>query len=489
MTPKTLVLLALPLLARNATAQVAAPAPTADQLITRAAAAFGQVDSLRNKTVEFNTVTFALGQEETPSSPARATFVSGRTTYDYAARRLTTQQEQRPVTGAINRIRRVTLPQVSMVETNGTLQPDPAAVAANLERTLSLEIDQVLRAALHHRAAATVVPPRTMRGEVADGIRLVIGPDTLRIWFDRLTNLPVATETIRDDDIYGDRRTVTWYTRWQQAGPVKIPRQVDVMANDRLLSHTVVTGVTTNQALDAAAFTIPDSIRARAPAPLNAPAAPPAVAVTLNEIAPGLWRAEGGSHHTLVVEQGTNLLLVEAPQSAARMNAVLDTLRSRLPNRRVIAAVMTHHHHDHSGGIRATMARGATIIAHVRNIPFVREVAAARKTVAPDRLTRGAAVPPTRTVRDSMVLGTGSGRVVLYTLPTAHAEGVLAAWHPASGSLFTSDVLSPAANQPPVRAGSLELVTFARSRGISPTRFVGGHGVVVEWSAVESAAR
>jgi glyoxylase-like metal-dependent hydrolase (beta-lactamase superfamily II) len=462
---------------------------TPSQLITRAVNALGgaaALDSLRNKTVEFNTVTFGLGQEETPASPARATFVSGQTTYDYQGTRLVTQQEQRPVNGGVNRIRRTTLRQISLSETNGTLQMDPAAVPFNLERNLSLEIDQMLRAALHQPAAVTSVRPRTLRDEIVDGIRMALGRDTVRIWFDRLTGLPVASETLIDDSVLGDRRTVTWYTRWQSAGLVKLPRQVDVEVNGRLLTHTVITSATVNQALDETLFAIPDSMRSRAP---SLPPAVAPVSVILTNIAPGLWRAEGGSHHSLVVEQGQTLLVVEGPQSAARANAVLDTLQRRMPGRRVSAVVMTHHHHDHSGGIRAFMARGIPVIAHTRNVAFVRQVAAARKTVAPDRLTRGTQAPAVTAVGDSMVVGAGNSRVVLYQLPTAHAEGVLAVWHPSSGTVFTSDVLSPAANQPPARAGSIEMVAFARARRLTPTRFVGGHGVVVEWPAIDAAAR
>ena len=37
----------------------------------------GALDSLANKTVEINAANFALGQEETPLSPARATIVTG----------------------------------------------------------------------------------------------------------------------------------------------------------------------------------------------------------------------------------------------------------------------------------------------------------------------------------------------------------------------------------------------------------------------------
>lgn len=445
----------------------------------------GALDSLANKTVEINAANFALGQEETPLSPARATLVTGRGVFDYAGTRLMTSQEQRLVNGPVNRIRRVTMTAMSMNETNGVLAMDAASVAANIERGLSLEIERILVAAVHHPTAATLLPPKTLRGETADGIRMLLGPDTLNLWFDRVNGLPLATERLGDDDITGDRRTVTWYTHWVDAGGVKLPRQVDVEVNARLLSHTVVTSAALNQRLDASVFAIPDSMRAKAPP--STVAAP--IAVTLVAISPGVWRAEGGSHHSLVIEQDSGLLVIEAPQSTARGNAVLDTLRSRFPAKRILAVAMTHHHHDHAGGIRAFMARGIPVITHQRNVAFVRSIATAKKTVAPDRLSRGASIPRISPVRDSLVFGSGAGRVVLYDLPTTHAEGVLAAWVPSAGTMFTSDVVTLTANQPAARLGSVETASFARARGITPTRFAGGHGIVGDWSLIAAAAK
>jgi glyoxylase-like metal-dependent hydrolase (beta-lactamase superfamily II) len=470
--------------------QRTAPRPTPQQLISRAAEALGgaaALDSVRNKVVEFNTAAFSLGQEETPLSPARANFLFGKTVTDYAGKRQVSAQEVRVTSGQVNRQRRVILPTMSLFENNAQLQMDPASVSAGLERAMSLQIERIVLAAVNHASVASVVRPRIFRGEMADGARLLLGPDTLTLWFDRTTGLPLAMTTLRDDAVLGDRETLTWFTRWQDAGGVKLPRQIDVEVNGRLQTHTVIGSAAINQTLDASQFVIPDSMAAKAPRP---PATPTGIiTVTLEELAPGVWRAAGGSHHSLVVEQGTGLLVIEGPQSAARSTAVLDTLRNRFPGRPVTGVVMTHHHHDHSGGIRTYQANGIRVIAHERNAAFVRGIATTRKRVAPDAISRGRPTPPVMSVRDSMVLGTGAGRVVLYSLPNTHAEGLLAAWVPSAGLLFTSDVLGPGANQSPPRGGSLEMVAFARARGITPTRFTGGHGVTVDWSAVETAAR
>ncbi len=69
-------------------------------LIERAVQSMGGEQALRGittTTTEFNNVTFALGQEETPESPARATLASGRIVVDWKADRRVQVQEVRPV--------------------------------------------------------------------------------------------------------------------------------------------------------------------------------------------------------------------------------------------------------------------------------------------------------------------------------------------------------------------------------------------------------
>jgi len=291
-----------------------------------------------------------------------------------------------------------------------------------------------------------------------------------------------VVESVTDDPILGDRRTTTWYTRWQDAGPVKIPRQVDIEFNGRLSQHQVVTSAAVNGALADSSFAIADSIRTRF---ANA-AAPGPMAVTLTELAPGVWRAEGGTHFSLVVEQPDRLVVVEAPLNAQRSRAVLDTLKSRFPQKRVGLAVSTHHHWDHAGGVREYMASGVPIATHRRNVDYVREIATATKTVARDAISRGRAAPPVTSVGDSLTVGTGASRVVLYRLPSTHAEGILAAYVPNARLLFVADVLSPGPTLPAL--GSQEVAALGTSRGLTIERVVGAHGGIAPWADVVRAS-
>jgi len=62
---------------------------------------------------------------------------------------------------------------------------------------------------------------------------------------------------LTDDPILGDRVTRTAFTRWQDAGGVLFPRQVDIEVNNRLQTENVVTAVSTNPEMPDTMFAIP----------------------------------------------------------------------------------------------------------------------------------------------------------------------------------------------------------------------------------------
>ena len=482
-----MTVLAVPLLVLSTLAQTPAPR----DLVARAVTAMGgetAVRGLRGSAIDFYQATFGLGQEETPASPARANLTIGRQVTDYAGNRALVTTETRNPTGAVPKFRRVIAGSIGMAETNGVPAPDNPGQVAAVERFIRRTPERLLITALDNPAALRAIPVRRWRDEPLDGIRYAAGLDTLDLYFDRRSGLLLLTETLTDDPILGDRVTRTAFTRWQDAGGVLFPRQIDIEVNNRLQTENVVTAVSTNPELPDSMFAIPDSIASRAQ---RSNPTPPAVVVTLVELAPNVWRAEGGSHHSLIVDQGTRLLVVEAPLSAFRMEAMLDTLRSRFPGKPVGLVINTHHHWDHSGGLRAVLAAGVPVVTQARNVSFVRSIATARKTIRPDVLSRrlGPARPPLpaiSAVEDSLVIGRGDGQVVAYRLPTAHAEGMLAVYVPSARILFQSDVVN-AAPTPPA-AGSAELVRFVKARAVVVERVAGGHGLVLPWADVEHAA-
>jgi hypothetical protein len=198
-------ILGLVVLSGDAAGQAGARAPR--DLVRRAVEAMGgeqALRGLRTTMIEFQSASFGLGQEETPESPPRATLGFGRITTDWAGRRQLVSQELRAVSGAVTRQRRVMAGGIGMTETNGQLGMMPPGAVFVAEAVMRLAPERFLLTALDQPGGLRPLPARRLRGELTDGLRYGIGPDTMTLWFDRPTGLLLASERVTDDPILGD---------------------------------------------------------------------------------------------------------------------------------------------------------------------------------------------------------------------------------------------------------------------------------------------
>ena len=66
----------------------------------------------------------------------------------------------------------------------------------------------------------------------------------------------------------------------------------------------------------------------------------------------------------MAVEFKDFIAVVEAPLSEERSLAVIKETQRLIPNKPIRYLVMTHHHFDHSSGIRTYLAQGAILVMH-----------------------------------------------------------------------------------------------------------------------------
>lgn len=87
--------------------------------------------------------------------------------------------------------------------------------------------------------------------------------------------------------------------------------------------------------------------------------AAPVITVTAETVAKGIWWLAGSSNHrSILFEFDDHLTLFEVPLSEARSKAVIDKARSVVPAKPLTQAIVSHHHFDHSGGLRGGCRRG-----------------------------------------------------------------------------------------------------------------------------------
>jgi glyoxylase-like metal-dependent hydrolase (beta-lactamase superfamily II) len=280
--------------------------------------------------------------------------------------------------------------------------------------------------------------------------------------------------------VLGDTLYETRYTEYKDFAGVKFPTVLHSHQGDVRLNpgHNVmeirVSNVQPN--VTVAALAVPDNVRQAAVARER---------VESQKLADGVWFLGGGSHNSLAVEFRDFMAVVDGPLSEERSLAVIAEVQKLAPNKPVRYVVNTHHHFDHSGGLRTYVAEGATIITHQGNRAFYENVVfhPAARTLQPDRLSLAPRAPVFETVNQKYVLSDGVRTMDIHLVQgLGHAQGMLMAFLPKERILVNADLYSPPAQgaQPPATptAASMALNNNIRRLNLDVAQHVPIHGRV-----------
>jgi glyoxylase-like metal-dependent hydrolase (beta-lactamase superfamily II) len=252
-------------------------------------------------------------------------------------------------------------------------------------------------------------------------------------------NLVSRVQTKIGTPVLGDTDLIATYSDYMDFGGVQFPRRIVIEQGGFPLWELNVTTVTPNAAFD---LPVPDNVQAAT--------APPVQAMS-TMLAPGVWHVMGGSHHSVVVEFNEYLAVVEAPQAEERSLAVLAEARRLVPNKPVRYVLTTHHHFDHTGGLRTYVAEGATVVTHQSNVPFFEKSLTAPATVVPDLQGKSPRPPMIQGVSDTYEITDGKQRIEVYaTNGDTHTNEYTLVYLPGPRILIEADAYSPGpANAPP----------------------------------------
>jgi glyoxylase-like metal-dependent hydrolase (beta-lactamase superfamily II) len=221
----------------------------------------------------------------------------------------------------------------------------------------------------------------------------------------------------------------------------------------------------------------------------------PPVRVESQKLGNGLFLLGGGSHHSVAVEFRDFVAVVEAPLNEARSIAVIAEIRKLIPNKPIRYVVNTHHHFDHSGGLRAYVhEEGSAIVTYVGNRDFYgQEVFSLsnQRTLEPDRLSL---YPPEEAaegyrfepVVQRHTLSDGVRTMDVHVMQGLnHVEGMLIAYLPTEKIVIQADMFTPpapgAAPAPPTAAARAFLNNVRRLQ-LDVATMVPIHGTVTPWA-------
>jgi glyoxylase-like metal-dependent hydrolase (beta-lactamase superfamily II) len=281
-------------------------------------------------------------------------------------------------------------------------------------------------------------------------------------------NLIEHVQTWVPNPVLGDMAYEIRYTEWKDFGGVKFPTLIHVHNGNRFL-------IVSDDAFELHVTTVQGNV---AVPPVKVPdavltAGVPPVRVQSQRLADGVWLIGGGSHNSVLVEFRDYVAVVEAPLNEERSLAVITEVRKLVPNKPIQYVVNTHHHFDHSGGLRTYVSEGVTVIAHETNRKLYENVVfyPAPRTLEPDRLslypvptTVGGDPTVFETLKDKYVVSDGKRILEVYALQgVAHSESMLVAYLPAEKILINADMYTPPAAGQPAPAPNPGMTTLFRN--------------------------
>ena len=155
-------------------------------------------------------------------------------------------------------------------------------------------------------------------------------------------------------------KVVTHYGTYRDFAGVKFPTKIIQYQDGMPTLDLTITAVRANPPVD---IEVPANVRTN-PVPVKS-----------EKAADGVWYITGGSHHSVLIEMKDYLIVVEGPQGDQRSTAVMAEVKKLVPNKPIKYLVNTHHHFDHSAGVRAYAAEGVTIVTHEVNRPYFERAA------------------------------------------------------------------------------------------------------------------
>jgi glyoxylase-like metal-dependent hydrolase (beta-lactamase superfamily II) len=184
----------------------------------------------------------------------------------------------------------------------------------------------------------------------------------------------LQVKTWIDNPVLGDTLVETNFSDYKDFGGIQFPAHIVRNEGGFPILDINVAEVKVNPIVDIVA-------------PTEAKAAP-AVTVTVNKLADGVFYLTGGTHHSVAIEQSDHIVLVEAPLNEERSLAVIAKVKETIPGKPIKYLINSHAHFDHSGGLRTYVNEGVTILTDKTNQDYYQKIWANPHSINPDLLSK-----------------------------------------------------------------------------------------------------
>jgi len=360
--------------------------------------------------------------------------------------------------------------------------------------------------ALEHPDDVSAMPAQKLNGQTLPAVALKVGPYNFTVLFDKKTRLPAAVRTRDDDNIAGDSTYDYVFSDWKPVNGVLMAHTKSGRLNGVEVVRYTEKDVSVNAPMLANATAVPDSVKnAKGPA-ADAPYQwvlrrifltrfldsddvihAPGGALKLVELAPNVQHVQGGTANNLIVAMKDHLVVFDAPYGEKQSRWVIDAAKAKYPGKPIKYVVLTHHHMDHTGGMRAYVAEGATVVVPQGSKEVFAKASRAPHTVAPDTQQKaGNKAAKIVEVKDTTAMKDDTMEIKLMNIPNPHVDGMIIAHVVAPNIVYVTDLISPRGTigRSPATVAVGEAL---RKANISGATIAGGHGTTAKQSDIAPA--
>ncbi len=238
-------------------------------------------------------------------------------------------------------------------------------------------------------------------------------------------------ESMQPNPVMGDTASVIRFSDYRDFGGVKFPMRMRQSMGGFPVLDLAVSDVRTNVApgIDVPALVAAATER-----------------VTADKAADGVWHLTGGSHNSVAIEMKDHLIVVESPLFDGRAAPMLAEAAKLANGKPIRYVVNSHHHFDHSGGLRTAIAHGATLVTSEMARPFFEQTFANPNRISPDALQRSGNKATIVGVAGRRSFTDGERVVEVFFIEgSVHAQGFMMVYLPREKILVQADAYTPGA--------------------------------------------
>lgn len=293
-------------------------------------------------------------------------------------------------------------------------------------------------------------------------------------FFDKNTHLLDSVQSLAAHAQWGDIAIARSYSDYKtiegaQVAHTATTQQADITASVVSLESFEAGAIEDDVFEKPEDATVNDPFTASSPTPRD---------LTVETLAEGLYYIANAAqgYNVVFADHEDGVLVLETPQSIQASRDVIRTIKAKLPGKTIKAAVPTHHHFDHSGGIYGYHEAGIPILTTPGNVDFSTKIATAPRNIG---ISKGAiSSPVVNSFEGRTTLGRGGAAIELINVgPNPHAEEIVIAYMPAIKSVFVADIFSKRSSPlPPANANQLAFAQELEKLNLDIETFIPVHG-------------